>query len=657
MEKLLKLRWAWTRADAAHDGFIGACELGDALEEADVAACLGRCVGDVKTIWKELDTSGTGVTMWYDFFKFFSEHRVQRYQELTQVVPKRRANAELQQNFNLDLLKSNARINVDYDDLNSTQQLNKKRRHALAIPAIAAALSILPCSEPRPDPSPPTPDEAPQADMAQSLAAFEALEAMVQQETPRRRVSLKATPEVITTTESREIEPLQKVPQPTPKNERQPPSPAKGNQRENLREVPVNSRESLHKRDSKRSVRREVPASRPSRPRGNSGGASKRPPSAPVSQPSSPRHAASPPNQANPPAAHADPNAAVYSYYDNNSPPTRRDADDLPRPSTSYTIQQQYAEAPTPKFPELMHPGDRYNKMKKLGEGNFGIVFLVERKSDGLLLVTKEPKRPSGSMTAQKRAADARRMRKVQKEAAHLMRLRHPNILRFIEAYWENGALVIVTEYCDGGDLAAWLTRYRSTASISVKWNIFEQIAAALLYMHERGVMHRDLKPANILLTSRSMVKLADFGLARALRPEEEVAHTICGTELYMAPEVHNRTPYGRSADVFALGCILYQMVKGRKPFVNLMELLECKPPQDAPKYAAKLIRDMLQADHNLRPTMTAVLRRCPEYRPRRKQATLFLLWWKRRQQQQQGWLNSALVCVSPKEGCVCHSL
>eukprot|EP01064_Diplonema_japonicum_P023154 TRINITY_DN3360_c0_g1_i1.p1 TRINITY_DN3360_c0_g1~~TRINITY_DN3360_c0_g1_i1.p1 ORF type:complete len:972 (+),score=131.18 TRINITY_DN3360_c0_g1_i1:24-2918(+) len=484
VETLLKIRWAWSRADSAHDGFIGACELGDALEESEVARCLNRRVGDVKEVWRALDTSDTGVTMWYDFYRFFSEELKRKLQ-----APKRKA----------------------------------------AVNAVTQA----------------------------------ALMAIVVGAVARRRVSVAPQPS--------------KPPVPTPQHAFSSPQHTPQPQ-----PPPV-----------------AVPFKSPPTP-------------SPAIRNVTPKHRSVTPPRPLPPPQPSIPRAATSEHL-----PTPK------KPTKHYDIS-------TPMFPQ--QPGDRYNRVKKLGEGNFGIVYLVERKSDGLQLVTKEPKRPVGSMTPQKKAADAKRMRKVQKEAAHLMRLKHPNILRFIEAYWEHGALVIVTEYCDGGDLAAWLTRHRSTASISTKWTIFQQIAEAIRYMHERSILHRDLKPANILLTTRGVVKLADFGLARALLPEEEVATTICGTELYMAPEVHNRMPYGMPADIFALGCILYQMAKGRKPYVNLLELLECKPPADAPKYSSRLVKDMLNSHPEARPSINQVLRRCPDYKPRRRQAKLLLLIWSRNQ-------------------------
>ncbi|KAJ9444475.1 putative serine/threonine-protein kinase nek3 [Diplonema papillatum] len=583
-ENLLKLRWAWSRADSAHDGFIGACELGDALQEADVAECLCRCVGDVREVWKELDESGTGVTMWYDFYKYFSEDLQRRQRGLSPqteraVVPSPALR-----------LKKTAAVHATVASCCVVAaSLSEVGFNAVLVASLPASLA----NSPEPTPtlsvllmSPGASSATPNARPMQNGGAPPLLDGPAPLLPPASAAAAAA------------------------ENQRTPSNSSLGSigssvERRHQQQVQQNHHAHQLQQQPQPQLQQQ-PAGRfaPDMP-----------------MPDTPPPPPPPPNGV-PPVKRPAPQDKAEAADENGLPlQAEEEEDDEP--------DSRHFDVSTPQFPE--QPGDRYTRLKKLGEGNFGIVYLVQRKSDSLLLVTKEPKRPIGSMTPQKRARDAKRMRKVQKEAAHLMRLKHPNILRFIEAYWANGALNIVTEYCDGGDLAAWLTRYRTTSSIATKWAIFEQIAEALHYMHERSILHRDLKPANILLTSRGLVKLADFGLARALQPDEQVAHTICGTELYMAPEVHNRMPYGRSADVFALGCILYQMCKGRKPYVNLMELLDCRPPQDAPSYARRMIRDMLHADLTQRPTIAQILRRCPDYRPRRTKAKTLLLIWNRK--------------------------
>ena len=518
VELLLRLRWAWSRIDTAHDGFIGKCELGDALEESDVARCLSRSVGDVKALWQRLDVSGTGVCMWHDFYKYFLE------------------------------------------------DVERARRSVLRRPLP----TFLPCSV--------KPDE----------------KAMQQRVISKSTSPFMAAVAVIIVTTQAIIKQQQH------------------DQQQALMARLMSERTSTTKTNTQ--LRKLGLSSGPATPEQIALAPKdinlKHPFSEPRKQPSPGVVIPSNTVVAKPtPVAHRSPPGKVLNFTN-------------------------------PQFPETVE--QRYTKIKKLGEGNFGVVYLVERKTDGLLLVTKEPKRPTGWNTSHKRAQDAKRMRKSQKEAAHLMRLRHPSILRFIEAYWDQGALIIVTEYCGGGDLATWLTRHRTTSSVSTKWSIFEQVAEALRYLHERNILHRDLKPANILLTSSGLVKLADFGLARAL-PEDQNAYTICGTELYMAPEVHSRSPYGKPTDIFALGCILYQMAKGRKPFVNLSELIECKSPSDAPSFCRRLVRDMLSKDQLERPSISTVLRRCPEHRPKRRRAKLLLLSWIRKGED---WPDMRLVCL-----------
>eukprot|EP01060_Flectonema_neradi_P009113 TRINITY_DN16518_c0_g2_i1.p1 TRINITY_DN16518_c0_g2~~TRINITY_DN16518_c0_g2_i1.p1 ORF type:complete len:989 (+),score=157.59 TRINITY_DN16518_c0_g2_i1:38-3004(+) len=526
-ELLLKLRWAWSRIDTAHDGFIGRCELGDALEESDVARCLSRSVGDVKTLWKQLDVSGTGVCMWHDFYKYFLDDvERSRRSVLRRPLP--------------TFLPCSTPLKTDEK---SIQQRPMPKSSAPLMSAVAAVVAVT-TSEIYTKQK----ESHQQMLMERLISAAPVSTTRANAQLRKLGLSARNTPEQLDVT-PRAPPPIEIILPAGRKDEQQQPQPR------------------------------------------------------PQLQPQ--------PQQ---------------QLANNNNASALQKPTDMPKRGTS--PPGKTLNFTNPQFPQAAE--QRYTKLKKLGEGNFGVVFLVERKTDGLLLVTKEPKRLSGWNTPHKRNQDAKRMRKSQKEAAHLMRLRHPNILRFIEAYWDQGALIIVTEYCGGGDLSSWLTRHRTTSSVSTKWSIFEQVAEALRYLHDRNILHRDLKPANILLTNNGLVKLADFGLARAL-PEDERAYTICGTELYMAPEVHSRSPYGKPTDIFALGCILFQMAKGRKPFVNLSELIECKPPSDAPSFCRRLVRDMLSKDPLDRPSIGQVLRRCPEHRPKRRRAKLLLLTWMRK--------------------------
>ena len=245
-------------------------------------------------------------------------------------------------------------------------------------------------------------------------------------------------------------------------------------------------------------------------------------------------------------------------------------------------------------------PEDKYTQSRKLGEGGFGIVYLVQRKTDGLKLVMKKPKLESGVS-----------MQDVQQEIEMMQRLKHPHIVRLVESYTESsGALIMITEFADGGDLADRLKKFpHGLAGGEVK-ELFTQVLDAMKYVHSRRVLHRDLKPANILLTEGLSVKVGDLGLATQLKASSfQAALTQCGTPLYMAPEIFQGEKYAYKADMFSLGCILYEMCKGKLCFRTPAAIMNSQLPADLPAWCGQLISSLLSQNPDNRPDADAALK------------------------------------------------
>ncbi|MGH9606330.1 MAG: protein kinase domain-containing protein [Terracidiphilus sp.] len=177
-------------------------------------------------------------------------------------------------------------------------------------------------------------------------------------------------------------------------------------------------------------------------------------------------------------------------------------------------------------------------------------------------------------------ARDAERMARFQREAQLLAALNHPHIASIYGLEEADGVRALVMELVEGPTLAERIAQGPIAPGEALP--IARQVAEALEYAHERGIVHRDLKPANIKITREGVVKVLDFGLAKALRPEElsgdisnsptlSVAMTqeglILGTAAYMAPEQAKARPVDRRADIWAFGCVLYEMLSGRRAF------------------------------------------------------------------------------------------
>jgi NIMA (never in mitosis gene a)-related kinase len=150
-----------------------------------------------------------------------------------------------------------------------------------------------------------------------------------------------------------------------------------------------------------------------------------------------------------------------------------------------------------------------------------------------------------------------------QMEASLLKNLNHPHIVEYIENFIEDGTFIIIMEYCEEGDLAFHVSRMKKKGenfSEDLILNWFLQLAFALSYIHDKKILHRDLKTSNIFLSSSGFVKIGDFGISKILEGTLENAETIVGTPYYMSPEVCENVPYSYKSDVWALGCVVYEL-------------------------------------------------------------------------------------------------
>ncbi|NXU12950.1 NEK1 kinase, partial [Pardalotus punctatus] len=195
---------------------------------------------------------------------------------------------------------------------------------------------------------------------------------------------------------------------------------------------------------------------------------------------------------------------------------------------------------------------DKYIKIRKIGEGSFGKAILVKSKEDGQQYVIKEI---NISKMSNKEREESRR------EVAVLANMKHPNIVLYRESFEENGCLYIVMDYCEGGDLFKKINAQKGilfSEDQILDW--FVQICLALKHIHDRKILHRDIKSQNIFLTKDGTIQLGDFGIARVLNSTAELARTCIGTPYYLSPEICQNKPYNNKSDIWALGCVLYEM-------------------------------------------------------------------------------------------------
>ena len=198
-----------------------------------------------------------------------------------------------------------------------------------------------------------------------------------------------------------------------------------------------------------------------------------------------------------------------------------------------------------------------YEVMALLGRGAMGTVYKVRNTiSDRVEAMKVLHPQASEEQDIANRFA---------REIKVVASLDHPNIAQLRTAMRAENQLLMVMEYVEGSALDAKMRRGKLDLWRSLDY--IQQVLAALGYAHEQGVIHRDIKPQNILVTSRDVVKLTDFGIARKLGdPQQTAAGTTLGTAYYMSPEqVRAEHPDGRS-DLYSVGVTLYEMITGERP-------------------------------------------------------------------------------------------
>jgi NIMA (never in mitosis gene a)-related kinase len=148
-----------------------------------------------------------------------------------------------------------------------------------------------------------------------------------------------------------------------------------------------------------------------------------------------------------------------------------------------------------------------------------------------------------------------------------LAQLSHPNVVGYVDSFFHANYLCIVTEYCQGGDMYNRLKACKTHIPEEQVLDWLVQTARALAHLHGKRIMHRDLKTQNIFLTKDGVVRLGDFGIARALNAATEMAVTVVGTPFYMSPELMASKPYDFKTDMWSLGCVLYEMTSLQHAF------------------------------------------------------------------------------------------
>uniref|UniRef100_A0A3P9IZ44 non-specific serine/threonine protein kinase n=1 Tax=Oryzias latipes TaxID=8090 RepID=A0A3P9IZ44_ORYLA len=200
-----------------------------------------------------------------------------------------------------------------------------------------------------------------------------------------------------------------------------------------------------------------------------------------------------------------------------------------------------------------------YIPIRILGRGAFGEATLYRRTEDNSLVVWKEV--DLNSLSEKER-------RDVMNEINILSVLEHNNIIAYFNHFMDKNSLLIELEYCNGGNLYDKIVQQKGVlfSEKVVVWYLY-QIASAVAYIHKAGILHRDIKTLNIFLTKTDLIKLGDYGLAKKLDSEFSMAETCVGTPYYMSPELCQGAKYNFKSDIWAMGCVLYEVLTLKRTF------------------------------------------------------------------------------------------
>lgn len=239
---------------------------------------------------------------------------------------------------------------------------------------------------------------------------------------------------------------------------------------------------------------------------------------------------------------------------------------------------------------------------ERIGVGGMGIVYRAVYTKNGAHVALKilSPD-VSDSESLQRR---------FEREISILKKLQHPHIIRYYGGGKIGSQRFYAMELVEGGSVEDYLKK-KTKLPWEEALDIAIQVARALEHAHEAGVIHRDLKPANLLMNSANMVKLTDFGIARDTTATAlTAAGKTVGTYAYMAPEqIRGKPPVDKKTDLYALGCVLFEMIAGETPFTSenqgemLMQHLQEEPPRitslvpECPIFLEELIFKLLEKE------------------------------------------------------------
>ena len=209
-----------------------------------------------------------------------------------------------------------------------------------------------------------------------------------------------------------------------------------------------------------------------------------------------------------------------------------------------------------------------FKKIKKIGRGAFGSVYKIQDKNDNKVYALKE-------IILNKNE----NLDEIKNEAHLLEKIDNENVIKYINSFFYDDSFYLIMEFCSNLDLRSFINEHKKDNKL-ISETIIRKIISGLCHgikaIHNNNMIHRDLKPENIFISDNYEIKIGDFGLSKILN-ETNYAQTKVGTLVYTAPEIYNGEKYTNKVDIWALGCIIYELCTLDYCFScnNLIELMK----------------------------------------------------------------------------------
>ncbi|XP_048826860.1 probable serine/threonine-protein kinase nek2 isoform X2 [Brienomyrus brachyistius] len=262
------------------------------------------------------------------------------------------------------------------------------------------------------------------------------------------------------------------------------------------------------------------------------------------------------------------------------------------------------------------------NQQSLLTEKGYSLLQETENESTGKAALVNKDGNKYIIRTINMTNMDDEIKQRTQREVASLADMDHPHIVRYVESFTdENSSCNIAMDYCEGGDLSEKIKSKKTEGTPFSEDQIldwFVQICLALKHVHDRSIVHRDIKPQCLFLTEEETIKLGDFGVSKILSRKDEYAKTKLGMPIYIAPEVWKDKCFDNKSDIWALGCVLYELCTLEFAFSHqeqffMYELWSKPSPHLSENFSAELrhlVDELLHKDPARRPTIDGILKK-----------------------------------------------